>query len=109
MFKVFIDLYGKNNYGYEFAVSGFTIGLTFNTYMGYIEDDLSKMSDEVLAINILSLILLSDNTTLSVIEIYRNNISKYVPELNRISKLEVHILSMHSKVSEHYTANKAMK
>lgn len=103
-FKLFTSIYGEDNLGSIMLTNGMRAGQRFDTYLTYVESDIVSDNDDKTALNILSCIYLSYDGLNSPLLVYRKYSTRLLHDLNRISRIEVKILSMIAKLSEYKKA-----
>lgn len=103
-FKLFSQLYGQTTLGASLVATGMMPAQRFHTYLGYVEPEVVGPDDDQTALNILSLIYLSEDGFNSPLLVYRKYSYQLLHDLNRVSRIEVKILGMIARVTEHKKA-----
>lgn len=103
-FRTFSEVIGRNNVGVAMLANGMLPGQRFETYLAYIEDSILAEKDEVTAENFLSVIYLSHDGFNAPLLVYRKYSYRILQDLNRVSRVEVLILSMIAKLTEYKKA-----
>lgn len=98
--RLFIKLFGDQSAGAQLFAYNILLGEKFTTYLSYVEDNLVGTSDENTALNILSLIYLTTEGYNSPLLIYRKFSYRLLQDLNRVSRVEVHLLNAIARFSE---------
>lgn len=104
--KVFFQEYGTANIGYALVSSEVMLGEDLSTYLQYVKDDVATADVKETAVNILSLLYMSKGGSNDTISLFREHSADILPNLNIISKVEVHIMQMINKVAEIATVNR---
>lgn len=98
--KQLFSCLGKDNLGYLLAKSGVIVGERFETYLPYTDKDLVANTDEQTALNILSLIYMSSDGINNPLLLYRKYSFQILQDLNKVSRIEVLVVSMVNKLNE---------
>jgi hypothetical protein len=104
--KIFFDLYGTNNLGYVLACNDIVLGEPFSSYLPYLEEIIVNHDNDELAINILSIIYLTDKGITSPLELFTEVSFSLLGDINKISRIEGLIMKMINKVNEVSEAKK---
>jgi hypothetical protein len=103
-FILFTKLYGQATLGAGLLSSGMMAAQRFHIYLGFVESEVVVKDDEQTALNIMSLIYLSEDGFNSPLLVYHKYSYRLLQDLNRVSRIEVKILGIIAKITEHRNA-----
>lgn len=98
--KIFFSYLSSKNktcLGTALVQSRAQLGISFNYYFPLVGDDIISLEDEQTALNILSIIMLSSDGQISVLETFRTYIGQLFESLTHIQKIE-------SLLTKHYNS-----
>ncbi len=98
--KIFFSYLSQKNktcLGTALVQSRAQLGVNFNYYFPLVSDDIISLEDEQTALNILSIIMLSSDGQVSVLETFRNYIGQLLESITHIQKVE-------SSFTKHYNS-----
>lgn len=107
--KLFINIYGTDNIGYDLTTSGILLGQSFASYIPHIWESILVNDISKIAINVLSIIYMTADSLTDPLAVYRNHSADLLADLNQISRVEVFIIAAINKVNEAKDAVKAAK
>ena len=90
----------KNNFVDTLIDHGILVGGDFSLYLSYVGDHLVVDSDEETALNILALLMMSEDGSQNPLEIYREYSEKILHQLQRISKVETLLMHYYGQFIE---------
>jgi hypothetical protein len=98
--RMFHQVFGNNNLGYHLVKGEVRLNERFETYLSYVKDEFIDDVDEQCALNILSVIYLSNDGFNSPITVYRKYSHHLLNNLDRVSRVEVQVLNMIGRMNE---------
>lgn len=104
--KHFFILYSDETLG-RILSRDIYLGLSFENYINYIDPFILKLDDASLALNLLSVLMLSTDGQIDPINIYRKYSLAIVQDMNRVANVEVHLMKFLSQYLEYKKAKEA--
>lgn len=99
--KLFFATLGRVHTAADLVESGVLTGAPFETYLPFVENVLIVQNNPAqTALNILSIIYLSENGYKNPIEVYRQYSFQLLKDLNTVSRLEVTVWALIKKLEE---------
>lgn len=92
--------YGKEHLAATLLEAGFMVGAKLDNYLVFVDDAFLNNDSAQTALNILSLMYLSEDCYQDPIGAYRERSELWMDSLQTINEVEEHILTMISKVNE---------
>lgn len=98
--RMFDAVFGQNHIGYHLMRAEVRLNERFESYLSYVKDELVVEDDEQCALNILSLIYLSNDGFNSPLTVYRKYSHHLLQNLDRVSRVEVKVLNLLGRMNE---------
>lgn len=100
LLRIFSSHFGKDHLAASLIDGGFIIGAKLCNYLPFVEDDIVADDTRQTALNILSLLYLSEDTFENPVEAYREYSDSWMESLQTINQVETILLEMISKMTE---------
>lgn len=99
--KVFVQALGQEHIGYIVLEAGMIVGLPLKLYLPFVQEHLIVENNRVqTALNILSIIYLSDVQEQAVIETYREVAEDLFKTLDEVGRVEGEMIKLMAKIDE---------
>lgn len=86
--------------GTQIVSSRAQLGLEFNYYFPFVEDDILSIDDNQTALNFLSILMISSDGQNKILDIYRQYIGKLIESINQTQKIEKLLMSNYESFME---------
>ena len=104
-FKLFIQLYGRDNIGALLINNGIKLGYDLNLYLGYI-DNIQAQTDSQTAVNVMSLIYMTPESLNGPLTIFNQYSLNMLHDLTLVGRIEPLVIRIINEVNEYIEANK---
>ncbi len=90
-----------NYLGSTFYANGIILNMAFEHYLPFIEDNFNPVNEEETALHLLSVLLLSSDGQLSLLDTYRKYSFQLLQDLNKTSSVEIHFSKQLAHLNEY--------
>lgn len=97
--KLFNHTLGKENIGCAMVEAGMAVGYPFDVYLPFISNDILDDSDEVTALNILSVLYITDTQYGQMVQVFREVADKLMP-IDKVGNVEGYIFKFLSRLDD---------